>query len=92
MFNLSRPKKRLPLIRLYTCLAFLASVFVTVAGVLEAVSYFVFAVCLLTSTWFTRLQSIVQEDLMYECVALAITGQSYEKSTFVSSYNPRITI
>ncbi|KIJ94090.1 hypothetical protein K443DRAFT_111023 [Laccaria amethystina LaAM-08-1] len=57
--------KRLPLIRVYTCLAFLASVFVTVAGVLEAVSYFVFA-----------------EDLMYECVALAITGQSYQKSTF----------
>ncbi|EDR04309.1 uncharacterized protein LACBIDRAFT_304911 [Laccaria bicolor S238N-H82] len=57
--------KRLPLIRLYTCFALLASVFVTVAGVLEAVSYFVFA-----------------EDLMYECVALAIRGQSYQKSTF----------
>ena len=49
MFNFSHPQKRLPLIRLYTCLALLASVFVTVAGVLEAVSYFVFAVCLLAS-------------------------------------------
>ena len=77
---------------MYTCLALLASVFVTVAGVLEAVSYFVFAVCLLASDVVSHSQSVAQEDLMYECVALAITGQSYQKSTFVSPYNPTTTI
>jgi len=59
--------QRLSLVRAYVFLEFASALLVTVAGVLNAASFFLNA-----------------EDLMYECVALALTGQSYSKSQFRS--------
>jgi hypothetical protein len=59
--------QRLSLVRAYLYLTFLASVLIIGAGVLNGVSYFVFA-----------------EDLMWECMSLAVEGRGYEKSLFRS--------
>lgn len=71
------------LIRVYLYLTLVTSLLLISAGVLKGISYFSFAVSKLTCVISSCLTISPQDELILQCITLAIEGRGWQKSLFV---------